>query len=206
MNLESAPCSARPGAVGLHWAHQGWPSSPLRFALSSLVERPCSGRLFWVFLKKERPSLPDQTLVCCPAYCSCLQGPSVTWVPAAAPDQPCSHCVLVLSGTELIFAVARKGHGWGLEVILYHLTPSPGAGGRSLFWLSKRGRWSAGVVLVPSRGEQLGSAGSEPERVFGWHWFQAGGSGQGSVAVLTSGYAVSIWHVNHALSSVHFCY
>lgn len=113
-NLLSALCSARPGTAGLHCAHQGWPPSPWDFAFSSLVVQPCSGCLLHFFLKREGLSLPDQTLVSCPACAPCLQGSLAAWVPAAAPEQPRSPWVLVLARTKLLFAGRGTAGTWRL--------------------------------------------------------------------------------------------
>lgn len=41
--------------------------------------------------------------------------------------------VLALASTGLIFAVARRGHGWEPEIVLYYLMSLPGAAGRKSF-------------------------------------------------------------------------
>lgn len=68
--------------------------------------------------------------------------------------------VLVQARTGMVFAVARRGHGWDREVVLYHLMSlsqvgrreSP-PGGRSSFQWSKCGG-SSGVMPVSSQREQ----------------------------------------------------
>lgn len=59
-------------------------------------------------------------------------------------------CVLVLARTELIFAVARRGHGQDPEVILCHLTSFSRVGGRGPYQVLQNG----GTVSVV-RGENL---------------------------------------------------
>lgn len=75
----------------------------------------------------------------------------------------CYVSALVLAKDD--FCSSQKKHGWDMEIVLYHPRSLLGLLGKGPYRLSRCGRRSGGVMLVPSWRKQLGSAGSKNSRV-----------------------------------------